>query len=183
MKAAKNRPLHSDAGIHTYQSMCHTLAGIQEQIRFADAKVGFIITLNAILFALVGKGLEGIKMPLAEAGFLPVLLGAYTVATVLSITGAVTAVRSRLDFQGPKTHLFFGHIAALYPGDHERYLADVQNLSEQDLLGEIANLIVTSSQIALRKHQLIMRSVTYTLITVLLWACVLLTMLFPHHWI
>ncbi len=148
---------HADKGSNL-DTCLKVLAGIQDQIRFADAKAAFVFGINTLMFGFVVSGVGTLKKGLAVS---PVPAAAWVglVALIVFATCAVAAVSllivtvmSRFGALAPKSRVFFGHIATGYGKDYGKYVAEVKTMSEDDWLNDVGTQIVEISHIALTKH-------------------------------
>lgn len=153
------------------------LSGIQEQIRFADSKAGFIAALNAVLFGFIGRNFDklisatstgsGHPALLAAAG---ISLGLYVVAMLASVVLVVMVVMSRFGELAPQSKVFFGHIARQYGKDYAKYVKDTVDLSDSDWFEQFGGQIVETSHIALTKHKWVCRAAACMLAALAFWA-------------
>lgn len=148
-----------------------TLSGIQEQVRFADSKAGFIAALNVILFGFVASNFEGIRLVYDKFGsgnaafrIAVAILTLYLIATAISIVQVILAVVSRFGELAPQSKVFFGHIIKSYGKDYSKYVRETLTLSDRDWAEEIGTQIVEVSHIALTKHKLVRRAAWFTLL-------------------
>ncbi len=168
----------------TQVSIClELLDDIQEQLRFADSKAGFISVLNVFLMGFVanhfdkvkalydrGHGLHGYLIAIAL-----VMSGIYLLTTVASFLLIVSSVMSRFSGRGTQSRVFFGQIATRYD-DGEHYAEAIQQMSDADWVRELGNQIAAVSRLALIKHKRIRWATMTTLASVLLWLVALVTL-------
>jgi hypothetical protein len=168
-----------------------TLIGIQEQIRFADTKAGFIAALNTLPFGFIISSLDKFTALRGHTtkerlicGILLVFLIPYTLATLTSICLVIYTVMSRFGAAGPMCKIFFGHIAQDYGKDHGRYVDELSQMTQAQWAAEIGTQIVEVSHIALAKHKLVRWAAFTTLMAFILWilstsAILIVTLLCP----
>lgn len=161
----------SNLGIYTT-----ILNSIQEQIRFADSKAGFVAALNAILFGFIASNFDNLRsIYLATDGknaalwITLILLGLHFVCTAFSVGLITSAVISRFGELAPQSRVFFGHIAKSYGREYEKYVKETISLSEREWAEQIGTQIVEISNVALTKHQLVRRAIYFTLVAFVLW--------------
>jgi hypothetical protein len=164
-------------------ALLEILDDIQEQIRFADSKAGFIAAFNVLLFGFVathmdkvrtlcmGKELAGGCVALAL-----VLVGLYVTSMVITFALVVTCVISRFGQRVRQGRVFFAHIAAQYGKDHKRYAQDFGAMTNAEWLEELGAQVVEVSRLAMLKHKYVRRAACFTLLSVLLWVGSLVTM-------
>ena len=134
------------------------LAGVQEQIRFADTKAAFVFAINTLMFGFVANSVGTLKKALALDSVPPsawvglVALIAFVLCAVIAVGMLIYAVMSRFGALAPKSRVFFGHIATCYGKDYGKYVSEVKAMSEEDWLHEVGTQIVETSHIALTKH-------------------------------
>lgn len=166
-------------------SVClQILDDIQEQIRFADSKAGFIAAFNVLLFGFIATHLDklrtiyaagkDINVPLVVLAI--VLVAIYVSCTVVSFSLVVSCIISRFGGGGKQSRVFFGHIAAQYGKDYARYIRDIRGMTDADWVEQLATQVVEVSRLALIKHRRTRLAAISTLISVLLWLASLVTM-------
>ncbi len=134
------------------------LAGIQEQIRFADTKAAFVLGINTLMFGFLAGSLGTLKKALALAtipaaawvGLVSLIL--FGICAVLAVGTLICAVMSRFGKLAPKSRYFFGHIATSYGKDYGKYVAEIKGMTDDNWLDEVGTQIVEISHIALNKH-------------------------------
>ena len=137
------------------------LAGVQEQIRFADTKSAFVFAINTLMFGFVVNSVITLKRALAlnpvpAAGWVGlVALVLFGVCAVEAVGMLIYTVMSRFGEKAPKCHIFFGHIATQYGHDFEKYFTDIMAMSEDDWLKEVCTQVLETSHIALAKHKMV----------------------------
>ena len=137
------------------------LAGVQEQIRFADTKSAFVFAINTLMFGFVVNSVITLKRALAlnpvpAAGWVGlVALVLFGVCAVGAVGMLIYTVMSRFGEKAPKCHIFFGHIATQYGHDFEKYFTDIMAMSEDDWLKEVCTQVLETSHIALAKHKMV----------------------------
>jgi hypothetical protein len=159
------------------------LAGIQEQIRFADSKAGFIAAFNVLLFGFVANHLDKLRslcagrdMGTGVVILALVLVGVYVASMVVTFALIVLCVVSRFGGGGTQGHVFFAHIAARYGEDHQRYAKDVDAMNNAQWLDELGAQAVAISRLAVLKHKYVRWATYCTLFSLLLWVGSLVTM-------
>jgi hypothetical protein len=165
-------------------SIClNLLDDIQEQIRSADAKAGFISMLNVFLFGFIATNFEKIRL-LYDSGKQPgtaavalavVVVSVYLLFTVASFVLVVTCVMSRFAQRGPESKVFFGHIARRYAAEPGAYAKIVSQMTDSQWVRELGNQIAEVSTLGLIKHNRIRWATITTLASVLLWLVALVT--------
>ena len=165
-------------------SIClNLLAHIQEQIRAADSKAGFISMLNVFLFGFIATNFEKIcslydagKSPGAVSVALAVsVVSVYMLFTVASFILAVTCVMSRFGQRGVESRVFFGHIAKRHGSNPGKYANVVCKMTDHEWVEELSNQIAEVSTLAVIKHNRIRWATITTLASVLLWLMALVT--------
>jgi Family of unknown function (DUF5706) len=151
------------------------LEALQEQIRFADTKAGFLATLNLLLFGVIAQ--ESDKLMLVPASnrhfFYYVtlcLLVAYAVSASAAVCCVIMAVVPRIHATAaPASRFHFAHIYAAYGQDHQRFTDELLNMSHTDWAKDLAWQIMNVSHIAHTKHGLVRRGSMCTAISMGLW--------------
>jgi hypothetical protein len=159
------------------------LDDIQEQIRFADSKAGFIAAFNVLLFGFVANHMDKLRAlwgdkPVGK-GLLVlalVLVAIYAASMVITFALVVSCVISRFGGRAPQGRVFFGHIAAQYGKNHGRYAKDIAAMTNADWVEQLGAQVVEVSRLAVLKHKYVRRAACFTLFSVLLWICSLVTM-------
>lgn len=120
-------------------------------IAAAEAKAGFIVAVDTVMFA----GLAATYNDAKTLGWITAILtGASAVMLGLSVLFAAFAVKSRLG--GPTTSLiYFGRVAAV---DMQTYAAAVQSANPDDWLADLIRQIHRNAEIAEVKHRWTRRS-------------------------
>ena len=159
------------------------LNDIQEQIRFADAKAGFIAMFNVLLFGFVANHLEKLRMLCAgkELGTFGVtlalaLVGVYVASMATTFALVVSCIISRFGGRVQQGRVFFAHIAARYGKDHNRYTKDLATMTNAEWLEELSAQVVEVSRLAMLKHRYIRWAAYSTMLSVLLWLGSMVTM-------
>jgi hypothetical protein len=168
-----------------------TLISIQEQIRFADTKAGFIAALNTLPFGFIISSLDKFSAihghSVKDRIICWILLGfiiPYTIATLASISLVIYTVMSRFGEMAPMCKIFFGHIVRDYGKDHGKYVEEIARMTDADWAAEIGTQIVEVSHIALAKHKLVRWAALTTLTAFILWilsmsAVLCITLIWP----
>jgi len=151
------------------------LAGIQDQIRFADTKAAFFFAINTLMFGFVVNSVGTLKKAMALDSVPPsawvglVALIAFGICAVAAVGMLIYAVMSRFGALAPKSRVFFGHIATGYGKDYGKYVSEVKAMSEEDWLHEVGTQIVETSHIALTKHSTVRCAALTTVIGLVCW--------------
>ncbi len=163
----------------------HIHDGVQDQVRFADAKAGFVAALNALLFGFIvshAKILaDAVGKPDAMGpafGIVVLLLVMYVLATAGSVILVILSVMSRFGESAPQCHTFFGHIVARYGQNYQQYVDAVKAMDESRWLEEVGTQVVVVSAIAASKHRRVRWAAGLTMIAFILWMGAFVTMLF-----
>jgi hypothetical protein len=159
------------------------LNDIQEQIRFADSKAGFIAAFNVLLFGFVANHMDKLRALCSgkelKTGFVVlalVLVGIYVTSMVITFALVVTCVISRFGGRVRQSRVFFAHIAAQYGRNHKRYAEDIGVMTNAQWLEELGAQVVEVSRLAMLKHRCVRWAACCTLVSVLLWLGSLVTM-------
>lgn len=151
------------------------LAGVQEQIRFADAKAAFVFGINTLMFGFMAVNVITLKKSLALTPAPPsawvglVGLIVFGICAVLAVGTLIYAVISRFGALAPRSRVFFGHIAETYGKDYAKYVAEVRDMTEDDWLTEVGTQIVETSHIALIKHSAVRVAAIATIVGLASW--------------
>jgi hypothetical protein len=151
------------------------LAGVQDQIRFADTKAAFVFAINTLMFGFVTNNLGALKKALtlspvpAPAWVGLVALVIFGLCSVIAVGALVHSVMSRFGETAPKCRIFFGHIASQYGHDFEKYVKELKGMSEDDWLKEVGTQIVETSHIALAKHKTVRAAAQTTIVGLVCW--------------
>ena len=151
------------------------LAGVQEQIRFADTKAAFLFGINTLMFGFVVIGVGTLKKALALTpipasawvGLVSLIL--FGLCAVAAVGMLIYTVMSRFGALAPKSRVFFGHIANGYGKDYGKYVAEVKGMTEDDWLSDVATQIVETSHIALTKHGTARNAAVVTIVGLVCW--------------
>ncbi|MFA9476965.1 Pycsar system effector family protein [Phycisphaerales bacterium AB-hyl4] len=147
---------------------------VQEQIRFADTKAGFIAGINVLLVGFLAPHLDrlvGIDSTSVVAICVSsMLLTAYGMASVVSFGCVIACVVSRFGQDAPHCRIFCGHITATYGKDHGKYFEDVRTMSGDDWLRDVSDQIVENSSIASAKHGLVRWAAFSTAVALACWS-------------
>jgi hypothetical protein len=159
------------------------LNDIQEQIRFADSKAGFIAAFNVLLFGFVATHMDKLrtlcgteKLSACCITAALVLVGIYVTLTVITFGLVVSCVVSRFGGRVRQSRVFFAHIADQYGKNHKRYSQDISRMTNAEWLDEIGGQVVEVSRLAMLKHRRVRWAAYCTLLSVLLWVGSLVTM-------
>lgn len=168
---------------------CFQLLGrVEDQIRFADAKAGFLGTLHSFLispliynvgeFRAAYRGWDSASLKLL-VGF----SGAYGILflVAMGLVGLTVVPRTRKQGRSP-SRLFFGQIAREFGGAPEEFIRLVNSMSERTWIDQIGVYLVDVSEIATVKHRYARRATLVTIPAVILWTItVLLFFLIPSR--
>jgi hypothetical protein len=162
----------------TQISIClNLLDDIQDQIRAADTKAGFISMLNVFLFGFIATNFETIR-GLCASGKNPgtatlvatiLTVSLYLAFTVASLVLVVTCVMSRFAERVPESRVFFGHIAKRYSLEPAKYAKIVSHMTDSQWVEELGIQVAEVSSLALIKHRRIRWATLTTLASVMLW--------------
>jgi hypothetical protein len=160
------------------------LDDIQEQIRFADSKAGFIAAFNVLLFGFVANHVDklrtlcgGRELGAGCVALALVLVGVYVTSMVITFGLVVSCVISRFGSRAPQGRVFFAHIAAKYGKDHPRYTREMSAMTNAEWLEELGAQVVEVSRLAILKHKQVRWAAYCTLLSVLLWVGSLATLI------
>jgi len=152
------------------------LDDIQEQIRFADSKAGFIVAFNALLFGFVVNHVDKLRTLCHGAewksGLIPLalaLVGIYVASMVVTFALVVGCVVSRFGGRVPQNRVFFAHIAAQYGKNVTGYAKDVGAMTHAAWLEELGAQVVEVSRLAMLKHRFVRWASYFTMVSVVLW--------------
>lgn len=157
------------------------LAGVQEQIRFADTKAAFVFAINTLMFGFVVNSVGTLKKALAlnpvpaSAWVGLVALVVFGICAVLAVGMLIYTVMSRFGEKAPKCRIFFGHIATQYGHDFEKYVTDLKAMSEDDWLKDVGTQVVETSHIALTKHKTVRNAAQVTIVGLACWVVAVFT--------
>jgi hypothetical protein len=135
------------------------LQGVQDQIRFCDAKAQVVLGLNGILAGFLAAHTPAIASALARNWFHPLgwglLIAAslYLLSLVLSFAFALHVVLPRLDVSQPDSRVFFAHIASEYKNNYEQIAKNLPALSEEELTADCAKQVLANSHVCIMKHK------------------------------
>jgi hypothetical protein len=131
---------------------------VQEQIRFADTKAGFVAAFNAILASFIVSNLNAVKEIYKNSGdrnlclFLVAAVLLTGIPAAVSIGYLIWAVRPRLGKNTNKSKIFFVHIARDYTLNGNQYSKDTYAMGESDWADDFGHQIVEVANIATKKH-------------------------------
>jgi hypothetical protein len=159
------------------------LNDIQEQIRFADSKAGFIAAFNVLLFGFVANHMDklrtfcsGEELGISFVMLALVMVAIYATSMVVTFALVVSCVVSRFGGRVRQSRVFFAHIADHYGTNHRRYAQDIAAMSNAEWLNELGAQVVEVSRLAMLKHKRVRWAAYCTLFSVLLWIGSLATM-------
>lgn len=151
------------------------LAGVQEQIRFADTKAAFVFAINTLMFGFVANGVGTLKKGLSNDPVpVPAWVGVVALVvfggcSVIAVGMLIYTVMSRFGEKAPKCRIFFGHIASQYGHDFEKYVTELKGMTEDDWLKEVGTQIVETSHIAFTKHKAVRTAAQITIAGLVCW--------------
>ena len=167
---------HSDdRGIPSLDNWFKVLGGIQDQIRFADAKGAFVFGINTLMFGFVAGTVATLKKTLASSPAPAVAwvtvasLILFAICAVVAVGFLICAVMSRFGALAPKSRVFFGHIASQFGKDYGKYVSETRKMSVDDWLNEVGTQIVETSHIARAKHLAVKIAAIISLIGLVFW--------------
>jgi len=155
------------------------LAGIQEQIRFADTKAAFIFGINTLMFGFLASSIGTLKKVLATGQVPPaawvglVSLILFGICAVLAVGTLICAVMSRFGKLAPKSRCFFGHIVTSYGKDYGKYVSEVEMMTDSDWIKEVGTQIVETSHIAQCKHSAVKWAAIVSIVGLASWVVAL----------
>jgi hypothetical protein len=175
-----DRPEHDAARL---QTCFNVLARVEDQLRFADSKAGFIATLHAFLIGPLAGNVPGMRSVVIHWGIWPKILlglaaGIYFILFIVTngIVAATVLPRNRRSARAP-SKAFFGRIAKEYGHVPERFVAEIGAMSDEEWLKEIGQYIVDASGIASVKHRLVRLATVMTVPTVIFWILMVLVLM------
>ena len=186
LQEAQSHPLPAEHG-HEHDvslSMLSTgLTRIQDQVKFADAKGGFLATLGILLSGFVVPPVTALGPSAGGHGGFPLwavhlLLGTYLITTFLSVASVIHSVMPRLTKSDPNTMTFFSHVRQKYGMDYLSYCDRARQMTPEQWAQELSAQIVAVSHIADRKHRLIHRAALWMIASLALWISVLISVQF-----
>jgi len=151
------------------------LQGVQDQIRFCDAKAQVVLGLNGILAGFLAGQTSTIASSVARdwshplAWALIIATSLYLAALVLSFSFALRVVVPRLDVCQPDSCLFFSHIANEYKNNYEDIAKELPGLSEEELAVDFAKQILANSHICVRKHRALRTAWQSMTLSIIFW--------------
>lgn len=151
------------------------LGGIQDQIRFADAKAAFIFGINTLMFGFVAGTVTTLKktlttQPVPPAAWVTLAaLSLFALCAVAAVGFLIYAVMSRFGALAPKSRVFFGHVASQFGKDYGKYVSEMKAMSSDDWVTEVGTQIVETSHIALEKHCAVKKAAIISLVGLACW--------------
>ncbi len=154
------------------------LAGVQEQVRFADGKAALIAAFHVAIFGFMATqadALGGIAAIERDWQFWcrAILLGFYGLCAVIAFVYAVRCVIPRTGEAAPACLIHVTHVATTYGRDYARYSRDVAMIDEPAWTVQIGSQIVENCAIASEKYRLVKWAARWTVAAVILWATLL----------
>ena len=128
------------------------LSRVQEQIIFADAKTGFLITLLSILIGFIFVNYKEF-MQVTPKILNTILLVLFIISTAISMICCFVIILSRFRNNTPISKIFFQDILEVYKDDYNKYANDIRALSNEDWIKQISFQIIELSKIASIKHK------------------------------
>ena len=164
---------------------CFQLLGrVEDQLRFADSKAGFLATLHAFLISPLIYNVGEIRKAFRQwdptsLGLLIMIGGVYVMLYLISMAMVGLTVLPRIQ-RGkrtrPPSRVFFGRIAREFGHDPHRFVALIGAMTERDWLEEIAVYIVDASTIAAAKHWYVRWATLFSVPTVFFWILTVLVL-------
>jgi hypothetical protein len=157
------------------------LAGIQEQVRFADTKAAFVLGINTLMFGFLAVSIGTLRKNLALTTVPPaawvglVFLILFAICAVLAVGTLLWAVMSRFGKLAPKSRCFFGHIATDFGKDYGKYVTEMKAMTEDDWITEVGTQIVETSHIALSKHSAVKVAAIISIVGLASWVVALVS--------
>ena len=139
------------------------LQQVNDMVRYADAKAGFVLTLNGVLVGLIAVRIQTGGFFRAHPGPAAALLLAMALLTV-SVVLDIAAVMPRLSPAGKRSSLLhFDHIGERFAGRQTDYVDEFAGLfgDSARLQREIAAQVWANSMVARRKYQLIQAGLSF----------------------
>ena len=169
---------------------CFQLLGrVEDQLRFADSKAGFLATLHAFLISPLIYNVGEIRKAFRQwdttsLDLLIVTGGVYVLLFLISMgmVGMTVLPRIRRGKQTrPPSRVFFGRIAREFGHDPRQFVALIGTMSERAWLEEIAVYIVDASTIAAAKHGCVRWATLFSVPTVIFWILTVLVLFCAGH--
>jgi hypothetical protein len=164
---------------------CFQLLGrVEDQIRFADSKAGFLATLHAFLISPLIYNVGEIRKAFREwdttsLDLLIVIGGVYLLLYMIAMAmigmTVLPRIRRRKQTRAP-SRVYFGRIAREFGHDPHQFVALIAAMSERDWLDEIAVYIVDASTIAAAKHWCVRWATLFSVPTVFFWILTVLVL-------
>ena len=164
---------------------CFQLLGrVEDQLRFADSKAGFLATLHAFLISPLIYNVGEIRKAFRQwdptsLGLLIMIGVVYVMLYLISMAMVGLTVLPRIQ-RGkrtrPPSRVFFGRIAREFGHDPHRFVALIAAMTERDWLDEIAVYIVDASTIAASKHWYVRWATLFSVPTVFFWILTVLVL-------
>lgn len=151
-----------------FDMLSKVYAGIQEQIRFADTKAGFVAAFNAILVGFIASDLSAVKDIYRATHNWNVCLWLMATSLLMGIPTAISigyliwAVRPRIGKNTHKSRIYFGHIARDYALDGVRYRDDARAMGQENWADDYGCQIVEVANIAQEKHSNVRTSMNWS---------------------
>lgn len=182
-EATPNAPTTPANAAWQMSACVNILNDIQEQIRFADSKAGFISAFNVLLFGFVANHMDKLRTFCSGKEYATgcivtalVLVAIYVASMVTTFALVVSCVVSRFGGRARQSRVFFAHIAEQYGKNHKRYSDDIGVMTGAEWLEELGAQIVEVSRLAVLKHKRVRWAAYCTMFSVLLWVGSLVTM-------
>ena len=139
----------------------------QDQIRFADQKAGFILTLLVAINGFIFSSLDSILPALSNSLILVLFVG-FMLSSFISIVFLMLVIASRFGGKTPQTKVFFGHINSEYGHDYLQYAKDIASTNISGWIKQYAAQIIETSHIANTKHKLCGKGIRISIIALAL---------------
>jgi hypothetical protein len=166
------------------QSCFQLLGRVEDQLRFADSKAGFLATLHAFLISPLIYNVGEIRKAFrhwdaTSLDLLIVIGGIYIVLYLISMGMVGMTVLPRL-VRGKRrrspSRLYFGRIAREYGHDPRKFITQVAGMSDHDWLDEIGVYVVDVSLIAAAKHWYVRWATLFSVPAVFFWMLTVLVL-------
>ena len=150
------------------------LNSIQEQIRFADAKAGFVMGLNTVMFGFVSTTCKtwksGVNSNSAHdaACMMALLFLVYLTCSLIAVGILLTTINPDLG-DAPRSKIFFNHIAKDFKRDYARYSAAMASSEDSDWTHDLSSQILETANIANQKHTKVKEALCMTAVAVFFW--------------
>lgn len=150
------------------------LNSIQEQIRFADAKAGFVMGLNTVMFGFVSTTCKTWKSGLNSAAahdaacMMAFLFAVYLICSLLAVAMLLTTINPDLG-NAPRSKIFFNHVAEDFKREYDRFSAAVESADDAAWADDLSSQILETANIAKQKHAKVKEALCLTAVAVFFW--------------